>query len=100
MSTFEVTPFAVGEVSARLGGIAGHVHELHGRMSSHVEAAEHTPAAGALHQLMGQWALMLPVYAQAGARLSGAVAGAAAGYQRSDGAVAAACDGGAEGSGP
>lgn len=96
MSSFEVTPPAVADLSARLGGIAGHVRELHGRLGGHAAAAQATPAAGALDGLMGQWAQTLPVYAEAGARLSAAVAQAAAGYKRSDGAVAGACGGDAK----
>ncbi len=93
MSRFEVTPVAVADVSARLAGISGQLGELHGHVSGHLSAAEGTPAAGALHGLMGQWARMLPLYAEAGDRLCAAVAGAARGYESSDEAIAERCAG-------
>jgi len=91
MSSFQVTPEAVSEVSARLGGISGHVADLHGRLGAHADAGHGTATAGALDGLMGRWVQVLPVYALAGERLAAAVAGAAEGYRRSDAAVADDC---------
>lgn len=97
MSGFRVTPEAVSEIGARLGGISPSVSELHGRISGHVDAAHGTPAAGAVGRSMGRWSRALPEFALAGERLAAAVAHAAAGYRRSDQAVGHACEPGESG---
>lgn len=100
MSTFRVTPAAIAEAAGRLGAISSGVDGLHGRLGAHSGAAAGTPLDGALDGLIGHWAQVLPVFALAGERLTGAVGGAAAAYTVSDAAVGGACAmGGAGGHG-
>ncbi|MGB9183312.1 MAG: hypothetical protein WCB67_04540 [Solirubrobacteraceae bacterium] len=91
MSSFKVTTAAVGEASARLGGISGGVSDLHGRLAAHSGAGMGTPADGALEGLLGHWAQVLPVFALSSERLSAAVGSAALSYAGSDAAIGASC---------
>lgn len=91
MSTFRVTTAAVNDAAHRIGGISGHVLELHGRLDQHQSAGHGTPAGASLTAVIGRWAATLPTFALAGDHLAGAVGGAAAAYQNSDNAVADGC---------
>jgi len=88
MSKFKVSTSAGGDAAGRLGGISGHVLELHGRLGQHTNAGDGTPAGESIAAVTGQWAAALPTFALAGDRLSGAVGGAATAYQDTDQALA------------
>ena len=87
MSEFSVITSAVEEMSARLGVISPDTEEIHGQAGAHGTAAAQTPLDGALSGLMGQWSAALPHFALSGARLQGAMQGAAAHYRAADAAV-------------
>jgi len=92
VSQIDVVTAAIEEMAGRLGGIAPGTGEFHGQVSTHATAAANTPAHEAVSGLMAHWAAALPVFAEAGQRLQGAMHGAARVYAQSDAAVAAASE--------
>ena len=76
----------------RLGSVAVGVEAVHGQLGSHLGAADGTPAAGAIDDLLTRFSWAFGQFAAAGADLSRAVGGAASDYHRTDSAVGAACE--------
>ncbi|HWF74441.1 MAG TPA: hypothetical protein VG186_13920 [Solirubrobacteraceae bacterium] len=92
MSEFVVTPEDVIAASGRLSAIRVGVQELCGYVRGCAGAAAGTPAEAAVEDLLRSFAAVLPHFGLAGEHLGGAVAGAGAGYARTDSEVAAASD--------
>jgi len=92
MPEFLVTPEDVIAASARLSSISAGVDEVCGYVRGCAGAAAGTPAEGAAEAMLAHFSSVLPYFGIAGAQLSGAVAGAGAGYQSSDDDVASECN--------
>jgi hypothetical protein len=94
VSEFLVTPEDVIAAAGTLSTIGPGVEDLFGYVRGCAGAAAGTPADAALEGMLGRLSAALPHFALAGDHLSAAVAGAGAGYVRTDGDVADACGGG------
>lgn len=101
MSEFCVVTDEIQTMSTRLGVIPSDVEEITRQMGPHAAAAAQTCADGAMGELMGRWAAVLPQFGLSGGRLQAAMGGAAAAYDTTDAVVADAASGdAAAGPGP
>lgn len=92
MSSFQVIPAAVSDAGSRLSAISPDIQEHISRVSEHSGAAAGTRADGALSDLVGRWAAVLPHFALSGETLSTAVGKAAVAYTNADADVAKASE--------
>jgi len=88
MSTFQVAPMAVSDAATRLSAISPAMQDALGRVAGHAGAGMGTPAGGAIGDLVGRWAAVLPHFALSGETLSTAVGTAAVAYTAADATVA------------
>jgi hypothetical protein len=84
----QVVPAAVSDAAGRLSAISPAMQDAAGRVGGHAGAATGTPAEGAIGELVGRWAAVLPHFALSGETLSAAVATAAVAYAGVDASVA------------
>lgn len=78
----------MADAAARLSAISPAMQDAAGRVGGHAGAAAGTPAEGAIGDLVGRWAAVLPHFALSGETLSAAVASAGTAYTAADASVA------------